>query len=224
MENNIDGNTVYMYDILTDSWTAKANIPVTSASWIYPVSAVVDNKIIVTGHNAQKIMIYDPKTDRWSERKTNSIIGADQATGTTSGVYAPKRICILGEIYDGSIPAKSKSINQVYDPVKNTWSTAKAMPIMRSGFGVAVVDDVLYVIGGRTNEHGTPRLSLNEQYVPIGYGSISVPSESSKFSLTYFVIVIVTIVVVVVVGGLFFLFLKRGKRLTEGHSLSYLRM
>jgi len=206
MKNDVDGNTIYMYDMIADLWTAKVSIPVTSLSG-YPVSAVIDDKIIVTCHNAQKLVVYYTKTDMWSERKTNSIIGADYVTGVASGMYAPKRIYILGTVYDGSIPANLRSINQVYNPEKNTWSTGKAMPTIRSGFGVAVIDDVLYVIGGRTNEYGTPILSLNEQYVPIGYDTL--PSDT-KSPLKVITIVAVALILIVGIGcGVLFYFQKR---------------
>ncbi|MEM3441789.1 MAG: kelch repeat-containing protein, partial [Candidatus Bathyarchaeia archaeon] len=39
-------------------------------------------------------------------------------------------------------------VNQVYDPDTDTWTTATFMPTIRSDFGIAVVNDVLYVIGG----------------------------------------------------------------------------
>ena len=217
MENDVDGNTIYMYDIIADLWTAKVSIPVTSLSWIYPVSAVIDDKIIVTGHNAQKLVVYDPKTDMWSERKTNSIIRAEYVTGVASGMYAPKRIYILGTVYDGSIPANLRSINQVYNPEKNTWSTGKAMPTIRSGFGVAVINDVLYVIGGRTNEYGTPILSLNEQYVPIGYDTL--PSDT-KSPLKGITIVAVALILIIGIGcGVLFYFRKRNyvKEKLYGH-------
>jgi len=49
------------------------------------------------------------------------------------------------------------------------------MPKLRRNFGVAVVDDVLYAIGGYsyTSQSGmvTP-VAVNEQYIPIGYGTV----------------------------------------------------
>jgi len=46
------------------------------------------------------------------------------------------------------------------------------MPTSRIDFGVAVVDDVLYAIGGYTkpSQYGVQPVAVNEQYIPIGYG------------------------------------------------------
>ncbi|MCW4008593.1 MAG: kelch repeat-containing protein [Candidatus Bathyarchaeota archaeon] len=61
--------------------------------------------------------------------------------------------------------------NQVYDPETDTWTTATFMPTIRSDFGIAVVNDVLYVIGGYVHSTlGISPTAVNEQYFPLGYG------------------------------------------------------
>jgi hypothetical protein len=63
------------------------------------------------------------------------------------------------------------------------------MPTYRHFFGVAVVDDILYAIGGATSFRTTREgyFSITEQYIPLGYTGIlppvtpmdpSAPSES----------------------------------------------
>jgi N-acetylneuraminic acid mutarotase len=44
--------------------------------------------------------------------------------------------------------ASNVSINEVYDIETDTWSTRAPMPIARSGIGAAVIDGMIYVIGG----------------------------------------------------------------------------
>ena len=44
------------------------------------------------------------------------------------------------------------------------------MPTPRAYLGVAVVNDVLYAIGGFD---GTNWLNVNEQYKPVGYGTVA---------------------------------------------------
>ena len=179
----MQGFYLYMYDPITDSWTNKTSMPATplQGSGSPPVSAVVGNKIIVTGefqtttslHSEQKVMIYDAETDSWSEGKTGATMVFNGAAIATTGVYAPQRVYVLG-LARGTFP--SLSTNQVYDPVSDTWAAASVMPTLRIGFGVAVVDDVLYVIGGYTYTsqlYGTVTPSaVNEQYIPIGYRDI----------------------------------------------------
>jgi hypothetical protein len=57
---------------------------------------------------------------------------------------------------------------------------AASMTTTRSDFGVAVVNDILYVIGGylRSSSRVTPT-AVNEQYVPFGY---SIPPEIKLLS------------------------------------------
>jgi hypothetical protein len=168
----MDWSYTYVYDPANDSWALKKQMP--SPSLLSSlVSAVVDNKIIVTGEfstrlgaSEQKIMTYDTKNDSWSQSSTGPTIVIGGAAGATTGVKAPKRVYVLGVPY------------QVYDPEADAWTTATPMPTGRMDFGVAVVDDVLYVIGGysyTSDRYDSVRpVAVNEQYIPIGYG---VPPE-----------------------------------------------
>jgi hypothetical protein len=42
----------------------------------------------------------------------------------------------------------SGASNQVYDPQADSWTTGAVIPTSRGDFAVAVVDDLIYVIGG----------------------------------------------------------------------------
>jgi hypothetical protein len=177
----ISWSLVYVYDPESDSWTSKTRMPPPYPQYnSSPASAVVDNRIIVTfwvltGFSSyeQKILIYDTEIDSWSEGASGPIIGGiGSAAVATVGVNALQRVYLLG--YD---------VNQVYDPEADAWMTATAMPTDRMDFGVAVVDDVLYAIGGYVKVsplHGLVRsVAVNEQYIPIGYG---VPPEIKVLS------------------------------------------
>jgi N-acetylneuraminic acid mutarotase len=169
---------LYMYDPVADLWTQKADMPKTPSSGNYIVSAVVDGKIIFAGDfygstREQIVLIYDPKTDKWSEGKAGPTQVWCGGAGVTTGIYAPKKFYALGI-----------SSNTVYDLVGDSWSSAKAMPTKRASFGVAVVDDILYVVGGHTSDDfysigGTMIPSaLNELYVPVGYTGTLPPVTS----------------------------------------------
>jgi len=62
-----------------------------------------------------------------------------------------------------------------YDPERDVWSTGAALPIARISFGVAVVDDILYAIGGTNSMVLSSYVTFgdNQQYTPFGYGTIS---------------------------------------------------
>jgi N-acetylneuraminic acid mutarotase len=172
------GFYVHVYDPANDSWTNRTRMPATprEGSVSPPVSVVVDDKIVVTGEfsagfgsSEQKVLIYDTGSDSWSEGTSGPVVVVEGAAGATTGVKAPQKVYVLGVPVEALYPTV---INQVYDPKTDNWTTATTMPITRSDFGVAVVNDVLYVIGGylRSSPQVTPT-AMNEQYIPIGYSS-----------------------------------------------------
>jgi hypothetical protein len=186
----IDWPYMYVYDPAADSWSSGTRMPQPYPDYdSSPTSAVVDNKIIVTfefsdrlNPEQQKIVIYDAETDSWSGGRSSPTIVICGAAGATTGVKAPQKVYVLGP--PGGFPQPVN--NQVYDPEADAWTTATPMPTYRKDFGVAVVNDVLYAIGGYyTESHEawlqglvTP-VAVNEQYFPIGYG---VPPEIKVLS------------------------------------------
>lgn len=155
-----------VYDPETDSWSTKAEMPTAEIS---SRSAVIDSKIyIITGSSNQ---IYDAAADTWSSGTPLpvSLIGGTQNKATT-GVNALKRVYVFGG-----------GKTQVYDPETDRWTVGADMITTRSGFGVAAVNDVLYVIGGDTMTYEglhdlmygptITRYTTNEQYTPFGYGT-----------------------------------------------------
>jgi len=163
-----------VYDPATNSWTTKEPMP-------YPVvgyaSAVVNSKIYVIGGqnefhdpddplNTNHNQIYDPETDTWSLGASLPTVVWNAAAGATTGVKAPKRIYVIGGTPDRSI--QGTNITQVYDPENGVWTFGASMPTARAWLAVAVVDDVLYAIGGSPGLM-LSFLTVNEQYTPIGY-------------------------------------------------------
>jgi len=161
---NFDVNEVY--DPETDTWTTKTSIP---TGVEHHTSAVVDNKIYVMGGAVGVTLnqIYDTETNTWSNGSPLPK-GVDAAAAVaTSGVYAPKRIYVIG----GKQNLDAVNLTQIYDPETDTWTTGAAMPTARYGLGVAVVNDVLYAIGGREGWVGFPVSAANEQYIPADYAA-----------------------------------------------------
>jgi hypothetical protein len=210
---------LYMYEPDTDKWTQKTSMPkepynIGSFNMAqYMVTAATHDKILLTGlflSGTQEAMMYNPKTDEWTQI-ANPPWGVhyDSAIATT-GVYAPQKIYLLGA-----------AGNCVYDPVNDTWISIKDMPTPRAGFGVTVVDDILYVIGGYRVYRGNEitSFSVNEQYVPSGYkDTIPAPETSNTAKIvvsTYRIVAISALTIIVVVSSLFFYFKKRMHPLEE---------
>jgi hypothetical protein len=205
-----DGTLNQVYDPATDSWDNKASKPIAAGS----VSVVIDDKIYVIGSTLQT---YDPQTDDWSQgTPTPSNISGVVGAGVTTGVLAPERIYVIG-------PQRSNEQNNcVYDPKNNSWTLAADFPARRFNFGVAVVNDTLYAIGGHTYDPGhngyVETAAANEQYTPIGYGNpeptrtpTTTPEptpEGTPFPTVSVFIIAVAAVVLVSVGSLVY-FRKR---------------
>ena len=155
-----------VYDPATDSWTMKAKEPTAASS---SVSAVVDSKIYVLGEGLNQI--YDANTDTWSLGTSPPPHPGVACAGAATGVNALKRIYRF-----------AWGVTQVYDPETDSWMFGADMLTKRSGFGVAVVNDMLFVIGGGTATYSDssddwmfgPKITwyaTNEQYTPFGYGT-----------------------------------------------------
>jgi N-acetylneuraminic acid mutarotase len=154
-----------VYDPATDSWTTKASIPTGVVAY---ASAVVDNKIYVIGGLTDLTQIYDPKTDKWSSGASIPTGVNSAGAGAITGAAAPNAIYVVGGETDLFSP---QNLTQVYFPENNSWSTGASLPTVRSRLCAAVVDNMLYAIGGtRATIH--QGLTDNEQYTPFGYETI----------------------------------------------------
>jgi hypothetical protein len=88
----------------------------------------------------------------------------------------------------------------VYDPVETAWSDVASMPESRIDFGVAVVNDIMYVIGGKVAWEYDDFLAINEQYIPKGYTGTIPPDASPTTTPTNSNRLIIGIVIVAVIA------------------------
>jgi len=152
----------YEYDPATDAYTQKVNVPIPR---MWCTSAVVGSKIyLIGGHHAgsayNENQEYDPATDNWAIKAPLPI----SLWGTTRD-----NPVINGKIYvthglDGSA---FHTDNYVYDPATNTWEQKGPAAHPRDGVGCGVVNNKLYVIGGRADFSGPYGLVYNEVYDPM---------------------------------------------------------
>jgi hypothetical protein len=178
-----------IYDPQTDSWTTMGPIP--EATFLIG-STVVNGKIYTlagyTGNQYNSRMeIYDPTTGNWSFGAFGSNSVLSMLTATT-GVMAPKRIYALSgwatmATYPdgtGSQPmGEPGNSSQIYNPKTDTWTLGTPKPSESEYFGVGVVNDRLYVIGGIIERYpitfgwtlyNDSPTATNEVYTPAGYG------------------------------------------------------
>ena len=202
-------NELFMFDPLTGVWTKKTPMPViphstSSGHRPYPVAFVMDDKLVFTGEFGPKnalsfdennvmtyippeamVLVYDPVFDAWSYAPSGPLVLCDGVDLVSSGVYAPQRVYFLGRAPGGTFGEVLS--NQAYDFADNSWLLGEAMPNLRFDFGAAIVDDVLYVIGGYvpSDVGGRPSsvpVAFNEVYVPFGFRSIPVVGVVSPLS------------------------------------------
>ncbi|MFC1487829.1 Kelch repeat-containing protein [Thermoproteota archaeon] len=172
-----------------DPWLVKA--PMHEARSNFGV-AVVDGKIYAIGgalggsNISSTNEMYDPVADMWTFKRSMPTARA----GFAVAVYQDKIYCI-----GGSTPAENGTSNivigkvEVYDPVSDNWVTITSLPTPRIHLQANVVNDKIYVTGGRTYDIGFPDLfpysNLTEVYDPISDSWDSVaqmPNETSAFS------------------------------------------
>jgi len=188
----------YEYDPTKDSWTNKTKAP--HYAFDGYVSAVINDKIYVIGglstdQHYNLNQIYDPSTDTWSlgtppPTSIGNAVG-EGAGGATTGLLALKQLYVMGQ--NGNLrQGEPPGTNRVYNPKADSWTYGVDVPTNRINFAVAVVNDTIYAIGGGSADNwvvGTFSPSaVNEQYIPIGYGSpdptYQVPTPSPSPSPT----------------------------------------
>jgi N-acetylneuraminic acid mutarotase len=216
--NTTSLNEVYSPE--ADSWTAKASMPNASANY---VSAVLDDRIYVMGGESNEArslnQVYAVKTDSWSYAAPvpENIWLNVAAAAATTGVNAFKQIYVIGGYYGLTDTSKPYDFtSQLYNPMTDSWSFATYMPVEDHHFSVAVVDDMLYVVGGSSLNNTVP-YAYNLRYTPIGYGTpdTSTPFPSSKPQLTEpfptVLVVAASVGIIAAVAGLLVYFKKRHK-------------
>ena len=134
-------------------WEVITQLP--TKRWEFS-TAVVDDKVYIIGgslfeNNAgpfglSTVEVYDPQTNTWQR-------GADMPTPRTDA----KAAVVNGTIYVfGGYNSKDNFLQhwkmadrvEAYDPLTDTWTRKKEMPISRFYFGLGVVAGKVYLIGG----------------------------------------------------------------------------
>ena len=150
-------STVEMYDPKTDAWEQKTDMPTVRSN----VSvSVVDGKIYAIGGAKRRkrkigpgfsynikyfptVEMYNPVTDTWTRK-------ADMPTPriTNACVVDGKIYAIGGTSKSSSGKLRRLKTVEVYDPVTDTWTSAKGMNYERAWPAFCVVNEMIYVMGG----------------------------------------------------------------------------
>jgi len=153
-----------------DSWVTLEPMPTARSGFGV---AVVDGKVYAIGGGNGSYLntneMYDPATNTWTTKKSMPTA----RVGHAIAVYQNK-VYVIGGIIGESDPVSSgyTGVNEVYDPLTDTWETMEPMPTARAHLDANVVNDNIYLIGGSkygglplTFSQGTD--GLNEVYDPL---------------------------------------------------------
>ncbi|MBL3646244.1 Kelch repeat-containing protein [Bacillus sp. RHFS10] len=159
--------TTYSYDLETKKWEKKQKLN----DEIYAgITAVIDNKLYILGgtqYIGRIVYVYDPENDSWTKN------GKGFRAGYYSALVYKGKILMTGgvtriRVYD----PKSQSVIGVTNP--------KAP--YRMAHSSAIIDDTLYVIGGREETSSfTGNASSNfKSVMSISLKDLNIPSDAEE--------------------------------------------
>lgn len=175
---------VYEYNPGNDAWTKKKSMPLASH---HVAAAELNGKIYMFGgfkypdagkpgwQPIDNAWEYDPATDSWK-----ALAPMPTKRGSSVAVVHGGKIYVIGgaSLHSGSKdafvhparPHRALGTNEVYDPATNTWAGRSEMPTARNHAAAGMVDNKIYVIGGRVGAvfitGGGRGVDLVEEYDP----------------------------------------------------------
>ncbi len=151
-------NTTWLYDPATDGWTEKTPMPETRMSG---AALTLDGSIYVIGGvgGSEALLHYDPDADTWT-----TLAALPYHREHLAAVVFGAELWALGGRQSSSATLASVSI---YDPATDTWRDGPSMREARSGFGAAVVNNKIVVVGGEVlDQQPWQALATAEVYDP----------------------------------------------------------
>jgi N-acetylneuraminic acid mutarotase len=185
----LSGRENWMYDPANDSWTQKSPSPTQYEIYTsnYP-SAVIGDKIYFLSNYAP-MQIYDTANDSWSFGSRCPRLDPHGAACATTGKFAPERIYFFTVAQYHWVPygdtgtsGSERRTTFIYNPQTDSWSAGARIPAYRTDFGVAVLNDTVYAVGGYIWQDSSGKVTIcssNEQYTPASYGEIK-PQETTN--------------------------------------------
>lgn len=169
--NGSISNGLEIYDPDADRWTAGAELPAPRSA--YGLVAFEGNLYLFGGWDGKQFVStvyeYDPEQDTWMERPD-----LPHSLGYPGAVVANGRVILLGG-YDGkqALAETYQYLPEVTDAGGRAWRKLKPLPQGRYAMGVTSVADIIYVVGGISDEAELPYLEYFlpvDQWIPFNPG------------------------------------------------------
>ena len=163
---------VYEYDPGPDKWTKKKDIPVHVH---HQAQAAFNGKLYIFGGclraitgegGTTNVWEFDPVADSYRALAPLPVKRCSAIAETVNG-----KIYVIGglEPLENGQGTRVTGRNEMYDPAANTWSERSPMPTSRDHAFSGVVNNKIYVIGGRIgagNIPATTNIDVVEEYDP----------------------------------------------------------
>lgn len=174
--SNPNLNLNQAYNPSTNQWSTKTPMPDRNG-WC-AASAVIGNKIYVIGGYTSSphrniVQIYDTISDSWTAGTPPPISMGGYVTGAvTIGTQDSPRVELFGLTEYATTISNGSTANQIYDPSTDNWTIVDSMPTSRERFGIALINNEIYTIGGSIPYYPFPGdiggstwyFSTNERY------------------------------------------------------------
>jgi N-acetylneuraminic acid mutarotase len=164
--NGSTSNVLEIFDPTTNSWSTGPDLPeprhhiglVTLDGTIYGIGGFMPDATTIWGVRGEVFRL-DISGGSW-------LPGTSMLTPRGEHVAAAhgEKIFVMGGRNDQLVDT---NLNEEYDPATDRWTQRASMPTARNSAAGAVIDSLIYIVGGRITTSGSiTNMTANEAYSP----------------------------------------------------------
>jgi N-acetylneuraminic acid mutarotase len=134
------------YDPATDAWTFKTPMP--TPRYCFAIATYQDKIYCIGGYTSDVSYsaaneVYNPATNTWETKASMPTRRSELQANVVNGA-----IYLLGGVVPSNSPSRFSisSLNEVYDPATDSWSTQEPMPFAAYEYASSVLDNNKYTL------------------------------------------------------------------------------